>query len=93
MPTHLITSELAPDQAWFKSSYSDPGQNCVEAAHLAPEQAWFKSSYSDAGQNCIEAARLTPTGIAVRDSKNPTGPALLLPAASWTPFLTHIQQR
>lgn len=36
MPTHLITSELAPDQAWFKSSYSDPGQNCIEAAHLTP---------------------------------------------------------
>jgi hypothetical protein len=57
-----------------------------------PEHAWFKSSYSDSGgQNCVEAAHLTP-GIAVRDSKNPTGPALLLPASAWASFLTHVQQ-
>jgi hypothetical protein len=58
-----------------------------------PEYAWFKSSYSDSGgQNCIEAARLTPTGIAIRDSKNPTGPALLLPATAWVPFLSHLRE-
>lgn len=55
---------------------------------IAPESAWFKSSYSDPGQNCIEATRLTP-GIAIRDSKNPTGPVLLLPASAWTPFVAH----
>ena len=59
---------------------------------LAPEHAWFKSSHSDAGQNCIEAARLTPTAIAVRDSKNSAGPALLLPATAWAPFLSHLLQ-
>lgn len=57
---------------------------------IAPESAWFKSSYGDPGQNRVEAARLVPAGIAVRDSKNPTGPALLLPAAAWTPFLSHL---
>ncbi|WP_329249842.1 DUF397 domain-containing protein [Streptomyces sp. NBC_01478] len=57
---------------------------------IAPESAWFKSSYSDPGQNCIEAAHLTPTAIAVRDSKNPTGPTLLLPATAWVPFLSHL---
>ncbi|WP_405996508.1 DUF397 domain-containing protein [Streptomyces sp. NBC_00986] len=41
----------------------------------------------------MEAAHLTPTGIAVRDSKNPAGPALLLPASAWTPFITHVQRR
>nr|WSY54912.1 DUF397 domain-containing protein [Streptomyces sp. NBC_00886] len=82
--------DIAPEHAWFRSSYSDgTGNNCVE---LAPEQAWFKSSYSDPGQNCIEAARLTPTGIAIRDSKNPTGPALLLPATAWVPFLSHLRE-
>jgi hypothetical protein len=74
MTTHFSAPDLAPEQAWFKSSYSDgTGTNCVEAA-------WIKSSYSDPGQNCVEVAHLTPTrAIAVRDSKNPTGPALLLP--------------
>jgi len=83
-----MNPEIAPEHAWFKSPYSDPGQNCVE---LAPEQTWFKSSYSDGtGQNCVEAAHLSP-GIAVRDSKNPTGPALLLPATAWSPFLDHVR--
>ncbi|SED54633.1 protein of unknown function [Streptomyces sp. 3213] len=60
---------------------------------IAREHTWFKSSYSDPGQNCIEAARLTPTAIAIRDSKNnPTGPALLLPASAWIPFVTHIRR-
>ncbi|MEV6486237.1 DUF397 domain-containing protein [Streptomyces sp. NPDC051576] len=78
-----MSPELAPGQTWFKSSYSDSGgQNCLEAT-------WFKSSYSDAGQNCLEAALHTP-GIAIRDSKNPTGPALLLPASAWAPFLAHL---
>lgn len=86
MHPRLTAAEIAPEHAWFKSSYSDPGQNCVE---VASQHAWFKSTYSDAGQNCVEAARLTP-GIAIRDSKNPTGPALLLPPAAWTPFITHV---
>ncbi|MFI7318491.1 DUF397 domain-containing protein [Streptomyces venezuelae] len=62
------------------------------APELAPERAWFKSSYSDGtGQNCIEVADLTATdtGIAVRDSKNPQGPALLLHPTSWSAFVAH----
>ncbi|MGW0864657.1 DUF397 domain-containing protein [Streptomyces sp. NPDC002611] len=59
------------------------------AKELAPLQAWFTSSYSDATQNCVEVAHLSPS-IAIRDSKSPTGPALLLPPAAWTAFLTHV---
>jgi hypothetical protein len=60
------------------------------APQLAPEDAWFKSSYSDGtGTNCLEAAHLPSEGIAIRDSKNPTGPALVLPPTAWTAFLAH----
>ncbi|QES43927.1 DUF397 domain-containing protein [Streptomyces venezuelae] len=63
------------------------------APDLAPDRAWFKSSYSDGtGQNCLEVAYLTAppgTGIAVRDSKNPHGPALLLRPSSWSAFVAH----
>ncbi|MBK3572027.1 DUF397 domain-containing protein [Streptomyces sp. MBT62] len=31
-----MNPEIAPESAWFKSSYSDPGQNCIEAARLTP---------------------------------------------------------
>ncbi|MEE4541703.1 DUF397 domain-containing protein [Streptomyces sp. V4-01] len=49
---------------------------------------WFTSSYSDnQGGNCVEAARLAGQGVmAVRDSKDPHGPALVFAAAAWTAF-------
>ncbi|SER82462.1 protein of unknown function [Streptomyces sp. yr375] len=84
MPPRPTAPELAPEHAWFKSSYSDPGQNCVEAA-------WIKSSYSDATQNCVEVAAVAP-GIAIRDSKNPAGPALLLPSPAWAEFLSSLPE-
>ncbi|MFJ2816429.1 DUF397 domain-containing protein [Streptomyces sp. NPDC091279] len=36
--THAVSTELAPEGAWFKSSYSTPeGGNCVEVAGLNAE--------------------------------------------------------
>lgn len=63
------------------------------ASDLAANEAWRKSSYSDGnGTNCVETTDLAPAvDIAVRDSKNPTGPALLLPSTAWSAFVTHIQ--
>ncbi|MFD9791225.1 DUF397 domain-containing protein [Streptomyces sp. NPDC059070] len=54
-----------------------------------PGTQWRKSSYSgDQGGDCIEVARL-PHGraAAVRDSKNPDGPAILLGRAAFAAFL------
>jgi hypothetical protein len=67
---------------WRKSSYSEGGQtNCVEVA-------WRKSSYSQGSQtNCIEVA-FAPESVAVRDSKNATGPVLDFNPVSWRTFLT-----
>jgi hypothetical protein len=51
---------------------------------------WRKSSYStgNGGGNdsCVEIAHVGPI-TAIRDSKNASGPALALPAASWRDFL------
>ncbi|MFI6409280.1 DUF397 domain-containing protein [Streptomyces sp. NPDC050548] len=36
----MTTPQLAPESAWFKSSYSnDSGGNCVEIANLTPTQS------------------------------------------------------
>ncbi|MBF6211091.1 DUF397 domain-containing protein [Nocardia puris] len=47
---------------------------------------WFKSSYSKTGGDCVEVAHLDGA-VGVRDSKNPTGPALILAPAEWDAFL------
>ncbi|MGW6454884.1 DUF397 domain-containing protein [Streptomyces sp. NPDC055078] len=38
---------------------------------------WWKSSRSDTGAQCVEFGIVNERVIAVRDSKYPTGPALL----------------
>ncbi|HCT75417.1 MAG TPA: DUF397 domain-containing protein [Micromonosporaceae bacterium] len=52
----------------------------------APEQGWRKSSYSGDEGNCVEIA-VTPSAVAVRDSKNTTGPTLEFPRSGWHTFL------
>ncbi|WP_328912993.1 MULTISPECIES: DUF397 domain-containing protein [unclassified Streptomyces] len=52
---------------------------------------WFKSSYSNGqGGECVEGARLEGGAMAVRDSKDPHGPALVFPADSWTAFTSAV---
>nr|WP_285495469.1 DUF397 domain-containing protein [Actinomadura sp. NBRC 104425] len=57
---------------------------------MALRSSWRKSSYSDEEFNCVEAASLT-TGIAVRDSKDPDGPKLVLGSAAWRALSTDIK--
>ncbi|MBX9425540.1 MULTISPECIES: DUF397 domain-containing protein [Streptomyces] len=72
---------------WRKSSYSgSDGGDCVECAPLGTA-AWRKSSFSGSdGGECIEVADLT-AHVAVRDSKNPGGPAFLATPAAFTAFV------
>lgn len=48
---------------------------------------WFKSSRSRASKDCVEAAFLGEGQVGVRDSKNPTGPALVFAPAEWDAFV------
>lgn len=43
-----------------------------------PDRRWKKSTFSGEQTNCVELAH---THGAVRDSKNPAGPVLVLPVA------------
>lgn len=56
------------------------------------EGRWRKSSRSGggAGNNCVEVAPM-PEAVAVRDSKDPTGPVLDVESRSWTAFLTGLR--
>jgi len=49
---------------------------------------WFKSSYSNGnGTACVEGAHLASGDIAVRDSKDPQGPVLVLAGGAWGTFV------
>lgn len=48
---------------------------------------WRKSSYSGSnGGACVEVARNLPGVVAVRDSKDRTGPVLVFGPAEWRTF-------
>ncbi|NNH72547.1 DUF397 domain-containing protein [Nocardia uniformis] len=46
---------------------------------------WFKSTRSDAAKECVEVAFVTG-GVGVRDSKDPSGPALIFSPVEWDTF-------
>ena len=58
------------------------------SAHHLNGAVWRKASRSNGngGNNCVEVAFLD-TGVAVRDSKNRSGPALMFTPAEWIAFV------
>lgn len=50
---------------------------------------WHKSSYSSDTANCVEVAHDGPV-VGVRDSKDPDGGFLAVPADRWRTFLRSI---
>ncbi|MET8977271.1 DUF397 domain-containing protein [Streptomyces sp. NPDC004539] len=57
----------------------------VPSATALHEAHWLRSSHSTGANNCVETAPHTGL-LAVRDSKSPTGPALLFTPGSWAEF-------
>ena len=54
--------------------------------------AWRKSSYSNAnGGDCVEVADGFVNLVPVRDSKDPSGPALTFTADAWTAFVAEVK--
>jgi len=47
---------------------------------------WRKSTYSNAQSNCVEVAANLAGIVAVRDSKDPHGPALIFTPGQWQTF-------
>jgi hypothetical protein len=53
---------------------------------------WRKSSFSGGnGGNCVEVARNLPGTVAVRDSKDREGPALVFTPQQWRAFLDGVR--
>jgi hypothetical protein len=53
---------------------------------------WRKSAFSSSnGGNCVEVARNIPDVVAVRDSKDPHGPALIFTPSDWSAFIANLK--
>lgn len=55
------------------------------------EARWHKSSYSGANGDCVEVADNLQEVVAVRDSKDRGGPALVFRNAQWGTFLSGVK--
>ena len=59
--------------------------NGVPASALGA--SWIKSSHSNAEGNCVEVAVLDGGGVAMRNSRDPEGPALIYTPAEVAAFV------
>jgi hypothetical protein len=65
----------------------------MEAVVATPDlthASWFKSTRSANNGTCVEVA-FVGGAVATRDSKDPSGPALVVTPAAWTAFLASVR--
>jgi hypothetical protein len=65
-------------------------RNGVKAGDLGPVE-WRKSRASNPSGNCVELAALPDGSIAVRNSRQPEGPALVYTRAEVSAFLAGVR--
>ncbi len=78
-----------PHAGWRTSSYTTGAGNCVEVAFV--DAPWRTSSRSTDNGQCVEVA-VGPDAVAVRDSKDRTGPVLVVGRAGWAALLGGIRR-
>ncbi|MFC4005528.1 DUF397 domain-containing protein [Prauserella oleivorans] len=61
------------------------------SSELLTDAAWRKSKYSGAMGNCVEVAPLRSGEIAMRNSRDPKGPALIYTRAEIEAFLAGVK--
>ena len=71
--------------SWRKSRHSGNNGDCVEV------RAWRKSSYSGSNADCVEIGPCPARVLAVRDSKDPGGPVLVVAPSAWQSFTDRVK--
>jgi hypothetical protein len=75
---------------WILDTHSSVGWDGEDNESLS-DAAWIKSTASMANGACVEVAYL-PDYVAVRDSKNKTGPVLRFKRREWQELLDAIRE-
>ncbi|MFD9902939.1 DUF397 domain-containing protein [Streptomyces sp. NPDC059063] len=68
----------------------DPLDNGTPSRDLGA-QGWLKPWSDDAGGACVEAKRLPDGSVALRQSTDPDGPALVFPRSEIARFLAGVK--
>jgi hypothetical protein len=63
---------------------------CAPAPTRGPQRLRWRTSSASGGGGCVEVALLTRTAL-LRDSRDPDGPVLHLPAPAWIGFLAQVR--
>ncbi len=92
MHVHLQTATFAVlgDEPFHELHTEAPMPHEIRngcSAELIDQSAWRKSSYSGNMGNCVEVAPLADGSVALRNSRFPTGPALLFTPNEWSAFI------
>jgi hypothetical protein len=67
-------------------------RGCAEMTTAELSRAvWRKGSRSGGNGNCVEVAVNLTGAVAVRDSKNPLGPVLVLTPTAWRALVTRVE--
>lgn len=57
------------------------------------DAVWRKSTFSGSnGGQCVEVAQNIPGVVALRDSKDPNGPALVFTTGEWAAFVSGVRE-
>jgi hypothetical protein len=80
----LLTRETA-----MRFEDQDPYYNGMPGDRL--QVRWGKSARSSAQGNCVETARLADGEVAMRNSRHPSGPALIFSQAEARAFLEGVK--
>ena len=59
---------------------------------MKDNRVWRTSSYSGGQGNCVEVAIMPGNIVAVRDSKDRTGPELAFASRAWTAFIQAVKE-
>ncbi len=77
--------------AWRRSTYSGANGDSVEVIVLGAGVSWHTSSHSGTNGDCVEVACDLPGVVAVRDSKDRVGPAVIFTPAAWREFTAEVR--